>query len=113
MIKYDCSVNKVIEKSGATSWIFHKKFKPPLILSKEKDFILTVNNALQAINLPLIDTAVPELEELTGLRFDRGRYLWKNYEKGQLTIQRSLCKDISGNYYDCIWKITLDSSKIK
>jgi len=109
--EYDFSANKAIEQSGATSWIFQGKFKPPLILSEPNAFIQSVNKALRAVSLPAISEAVPEREELTGSRVHRGEYLWKGYEKGRLIVQRSLCKDASYEYYDCIWKITIGSRR--
>ena len=50
---YDFSYRKAIEQSGATSWIFEGKNKPPLKLSDKTQFIEDINLALDAIGLPM------------------------------------------------------------
>jgi len=105
---YDYSCRKVTERSGATSWIFEGKHRPPLELDGGSGFVVSVNRALQAAGLPGVVGAVPERSSITGFRGDRGRYQWKRYAKGPLTVARSLCTDVRYQHYDCIWKVTVE-----
>ena len=104
---YDFSYRKAIEQSGATSWIFEGKNKPPLKLSDKTQFIEDINLALDAIGLPMVSHYVPERESLTGSRIHRGEFLWEDYQLGKLLIHRSICKSLDYKDYDCIWKISV------
>lgn len=108
---YDFSYRNVTETSGASSWIFEGKHRPPLRLDGGSGFVASVNRALEATNLPGVTEAIPERSSLTGSRADRTRYQWEEYPGGRLTIARSLCKDAQYRDYDCIWKITLDEGQ--
>jgi hypothetical protein len=105
---YDFSCRKVAETSGATSWIFEGKYKPPLRLDGGLGFLESVNKALEAASLPVVTETVPEASEVSGSRADRTKYRWQAYPRGLLTLARSLCTDAEFRDYDCIWKITLD-----
>jgi hypothetical protein len=105
---YDFSCRKVTETSGASSWIFEGKHRPPLRLDGGAGFLGSVNKALEAANLPGVAEVVPERESITGSRGDRTKYQWEEYPGGRLTVARSLCSDARYRNYDCIWKITLE-----
>ena len=106
-MKYDFSFRQVTERSGATSWIFEGKHKPPLWLDGGSGFVGSVNDALEAASLPAVSSAVPERSSITGSRVHRAQYLWEDYPRGELRVERSLCSDNTYQKYDCIWKITV------
>lgn len=106
---YDFSHRRVGEQSGATSWIFEGKNKPPFTYSDKKQLLKDINLVLSTISLPLVSDYVVERESLTGLRVHRGQFLWENYQSGKLIIHRDICKDLDSKEYDCIWKVTVSN----
>ncbi len=52
-----------------------------------------INDALEHLNLPKVEKAVPELASLTGAKGDVNLYRWKDYSLGVLTIERALCQE--------------------
>lgn len=105
--QYDYSFELTTEISGAKSWIFKGKYRPPLNLNNDSVFINHINRALGEIGLPNIYTRVLEKELKTGYRQDRGIYEWVDYPLGVLQITRSTENNANHNLYNCIWKITL------
>ena len=105
--EYDYSARKTIETSGAISWIFEGKYKPPLNLKNDSTFISSVNIALTKLGIPKIINRAIEKEKLTGYRAHRGDYEWADYPLGFLLIQRSSDSDINYDNYDCIWKVII------
>lgn len=101
------------ETSGATSWIFEDKSKPPLHLDDQAMFVRSVNDALANIGLPKVERAVPELQSITKSRLDRATFKWDDYARGVLTVQRTLCQDSWLKKYDCIWKVTLTTQQTR
>jgi len=96
------------EGSGSKSYIFTDKEKPKLNLC-ENDIcdVSTVNAVLSFLKLPNVSTGVPDRESITGHRWHRGTYYWKDYPLGPLTVERDLCGH-GENKYDCILKIRID-----
>jgi hypothetical protein len=105
--EYDYSAKKVTERSGATSWIFEGKYKPPVNLKVDSSFISDVNLALTKLNLPKISYRVIEKEKITGSRAHRGKFEWMDYPQGKLTVNRSTTSDVNYDRYNCIWKVTI------
>ncbi|MCI5196278.1 MAG: hypothetical protein D3919_08620 [Candidatus Electrothrix sp. AW5] len=107
---------KVIESSGATSYIFDGDVKPPLELNSDKNASLTstadVNAALRKIGLPAINETRPDKGYAENNRAWRGQYLWEDYPQGRLIVSRTTARS-KGNFdtYDAIWKITIDRTK--
>ncbi len=102
---------KVIERSGAKSWIFDEQ--PPIDLENRENFIHDVNIALRAAELPEIYSWVTEKSNITSSRYDRTIYEWPDYPLGVLQVKRSSSRnwEENGNHYDVIWKITLQEKK--
>lgn len=66
----------------------------------------TVNNVLKLLGLPPVGEGVPELASLTGKTLDADKYLWNDYERGVLLIERGLCRDMtSARTFPCISSI--------
>lgn len=101
----------VTEVSGAKSYIFEDDAKPPLTLASSgaiADF-QKVNQVLRLLELPPVSRNVPNQEDITGLRGDRGAYVWNDYPLGVLRIKRTLARGSFGGHYDAIWKVTIES----
>ena len=88
---------------------------PPLSLKLEeggkymaiKD-IRSINNILAYLNLPPVEEGVRELAAITGQSLDADKYRWNDYERGQLTVERGICHDMSSaQSFPCIARITL------
>jgi hypothetical protein len=102
------SYYKTTEQSGATSYIFSHATMPKFSIAESGTLdVNQINEVLGFLSLPLIDRNVPELESLTGSRYDRGEYLWNDYPLGPMTIRRGL------STYDGISKITISDRSSK
>lgn len=100
-----------VTRDGVKYYIFHKNKKPKLkLVGHNIADISDINFVLEYLGLPKVKKVVKELEELNGSRTGRASYRWDTYAHGVLTIDRSLCGD-GGNYYDCIWRVSVSSSE--
>lgn len=99
-----------------TTYVFQDP-GPPLSLSLEeggkymaiKD-IRTVNRALAFLSLPPVEEGVPELSSITGMGLDADKFVWEDYERGELIVERGICHDMnSAQSYTCIARITIIS----
>jgi len=105
--EYDYSFTESKINDRIVNWIFTNKYKPPLNLEDENQFIKDVNSVLDSIGIPRINTKVIEKEKLTKSRYDRAIFEWENYPEGKLIITRNTDKDVNYNTYDCIWKVSI------
>jgi hypothetical protein len=55
----------------------------------------SINDTLEHLSLPKVETPVPELGSLTGAKGDVNLYRWDDYPLGVLTVERGLCQDIN------------------
>jgi hypothetical protein len=106
--EYDYTARKTIETSGATSWIFEGKYRPPMKLENDSTFLSSVNLALTKLKLPKISNIAIEKSKLTNSGYDNGSYEWLDYPIGILKIQRSSGSDVNYDNYNCIWKVTIE-----
>ena len=101
---------RTTETSGATSYIFEGAERPELRLPGGRADAASVNVALRYLGLPEVRSQRPERSSITGSRPHRTQYRWDDYPRGPLTIWRSPCPG-SGNYGDCIWKVTISKEE--
>ncbi len=70
--------------------------------------VAPLNKVLDKLGLPHVKTGVRELSAITGSRLDVSTYRWDDYETGILSIERSICRNIStAESYHCISSITI------
>ena len=108
------SLREAKETSGAISYIFDSKPKPPLKLGKNSELLelKIINRILKSKKLPLLTKLVKDREKISGLRAHRGSYYWPDYPRGALTVTRTLTRDNYGaKEYDAIFKITIQQNK--
>ena len=98
---------RITETSGATSYIFEVETAPKLRLFGDRLLAPEgVNVALAAIGLPPVQGPAREEEAITGSRFGRGEYYWRDYPPGTLRVQRS-----TRGGDDILWKVTLTEAR--
>jgi hypothetical protein len=69
-----------------------------------------INRVLKELGLPLVKSGVRELAAVTGRLNDVNYYRWDDYERGILTIERSLCLNKDGlERYHCLATLTIQS----
>lgn len=96
---------KVMETSGATSFLFEGETRPELrMLFDDYADPGSVSVALRALGLPPARGRQPEASTITGYRWDRGSFEWEDYSQGHLTVRRS---DRPQREAICVWKITI------
>jgi len=67
-----------------------------------------VNVVLQYLGLPPVNEGVPELASITGKSLDTDKYLWEDYERGTLLLERGICRNMtSAESFTCIARITV------
>jgi hypothetical protein len=67
-----------------------------------------VNVVLQYLGLPPVNEGVPELASITGRSLDTDKYLWEDYERGTLLLERGICRNMtSAQTFTCIARITI------
>lgn len=107
---------KVIETSGATSYIFEGDVMPPLKVNSDDYATLSstedVNAVLISLNLPTVSETRPDKGYLENKRVFRGEYHWPEYPLGPLIIMRTGARD-NRTYegYDAIWKVLIDKAE--
>lgn len=70
--------------------------------------VRSVNVVLQYLGLPPVDAGVPELASITRRSIDADKYRWDDYAKGELLIERGICRDMtSAQSFTCIARITV------
>lgn len=67
-----------------------------------------LNRVLADLGLPPVKSARRELASITGSRLDVNLYRWDDYDLGELTVERGICRITdSAQTYPCISTITL------
>jgi hypothetical protein len=70
--------------------------------------IRTVNVVLEYLGLPPVAEGVSELAATTGRRLDADKFVWDDYERGVLVLERGICRDMaSAQTFTCIVRITV------
>ncbi|MFQ6039073.1 MAG: hypothetical protein ACE5LV_10720 [Candidatus Aminicenantales bacterium] len=67
-----------------------------------------INAVLKHLDLPEVKEKVPELASITGSKSDVNQYMWTDYPRGTLIVERTLCQSqISPEVYHCLSSIRL------
>ncbi len=95
-------------------YVFYGEIKPKLSLKLDKNGrflhisdVKSINKVLNYLGLPPVSGPVPELISITNSELDIYHYEWKDYPRGTLTIERTLCRGKGFQTYHCISSITL------
>lgn len=97
-----------------TTYIFSEP-GPRLVLAMEQggkfltvEDIDPLNRTLAFVGLPPVTRGVRELSALTGSTLDANLYRWDDYKLGVMTIERSICRNITTTEsFPCISSITI------
>ncbi len=72
--------------------------------------VRSINNVLEFLGLPPVTEGVSELAAITHQTIDADKYLWDDYAKGILLIERGICRDMTAaQSFTCIARITVQS----
>lgn len=99
-----------------TTYVFQDPGPPlPLVMMSGGKYmaikdIRSVNSVLEFIGLPPVTEGVSELASVTHVDIDTDKFLWNDYEKGVLLIERGICRDMTATQsFTCIARITVQS----
>jgi hypothetical protein len=68
----------------------------------------TVNVVLEYIGLPPVSGGVAQLAATTGRSLDTDKFVWNDYERGVLVLERGICRNMTTTEtFTCIARITL------
>jgi len=99
--------HKSITKRGSIYYTFMGQSKPRLQVEKGKTCdALSVNKALEVLNLPTVSNGGVVRSLLTGHRSHQKKYVWNNLSSRALTVVSTQCKDQS-EPYECIWQVRI------
>jgi len=104
-------------KTGGTEYTRYvfKDPKPKIKLKHEigTDYfhmpnVSSLNKVLNRLDLPPLKSGTKELASITNSKYDINIYRWKDYAKGILFVERTLCQDKSSfTRYHCLATITI------
>lgn len=101
--------HKTTTKNGEHRYTFTGKSKPRLIVQQGKNCdALSVNIALEKLNLPPVSKGGTVQSLLRGQRSHMKRYVWDSPSYGTLTVVSAQCENQSG-FYECIWQVIVSS----
>ena len=92
--------SKEVRDNGDVVYTFTSNNRPPIYLEDTAEFISSINSAFLSIQLQPITQQVPELEEITKSRVDRGIFLWSDHPAGKVFVERSGCVSQIVDSYD-------------
>jgi hypothetical protein len=70
--------------------------------------IRSVNVVLEYVGLPPVGEGVAELAATTGRTLDAEKFVWNDYERGVLVLERGICRNmVTTETFTCIARITV------
>ena len=99
--------HKSMTRSGSIYYTFIGQPKPRLKVEKGTTCdALSVNKALEVLNVPTVSKGGTVRSLLTGQRSHQKKYVWDNLSSGALTVVSTQCEDQS-EPYECIWQVRM------
>jgi hypothetical protein len=116
--KYHVYEYYVEQGSSAQGRYVRYVFEPPrprlkLVMAENGTYLhfsnpVSLNRVLRFLDLPPVQSGVPELSSLTHSRLDANLYQWPDYTMGKLTAVRGLCRNTeAADAFTCLLQITI------
>jgi hypothetical protein len=106
----------IIAGRTTTTYLFRDPGPPlPLVMMSGGKYmaikdVRLINSVLKLLGLPPVTEGVSELASVTHVDIDTDKFLWNDYEKGVLLIERGICRDMTATQsFTCIARITVQS----